>query len=98
VKAKPWGTSTRKARLPPNWPQLRRYVLARDGGVCYVCRQPGADQVDHLVAGDDHREENLRAIHSRPCHARKSSSEGGAAAAAVRPSTKRPPERHPGLL
>jgi 5-methylcytosine-specific restriction protein A len=98
VKAKPWATSPRKSRLPANWPQLRRYVLARDGRICYVCRQPGADQVDHLVAGDDHREENLRAIHAWPCHARKSSSEGGTAAASVRPKTQRPAERHPGLL
>jgi 5-methylcytosine-specific restriction endonuclease McrA len=64
MKAKPWGTSTRKARLPANWPQLRRYVLDCDAYVCHACHQPGADQVDHVVAGDDHREENLAAIHS----------------------------------
>lgn len=94
MKAKPWATSTRKARLPNGWPKIRAYVLDRDGRICYVCRLPGADQVDHVVAGDDHGEENLAAIHSWPCHLRKSSAEGNAA----KPKRLRPPERHPGLL
>jgi 5-methylcytosine-specific restriction protein A len=94
VNAKPWATSTRRLRLPPNWPQIRLAVLARDGYVCHVCRQPGANQVDHVLAGDDHRETNLAAIHAWPCHASKSSREG----AAAKPKRLRPPERHPGLL
>jgi 5-methylcytosine-specific restriction endonuclease McrA len=93
VKAKPWATSTRKARLPANWPKLRLYILDRDGHVCHVCRRPGADQVDHVVPGDNHDETNLAAIHSW-CHLRKSSAEGLAA----RPKRRRPPEPHPGLL
>lgn len=93
MKAHGWGTSTRKSRLPANWPQLRRYVLGRDAYVCHVCRQPGANQVDHLIAGDNHPETNLAAIHSW-CHLRKSSAEGNAA----KPKRLRPPERHPGLL
>lgn len=93
MKTRPWATSTRRLRLPRDWPKIRAYVLDRDAYVCHACRQPGADQVDHVVAGDDHREENLAAIHSW-CHLRKSSAEGNAA----KPKTKRPAERHPGLL
>jgi 5-methylcytosine-specific restriction endonuclease McrA len=94
VKAKPWATSTRKARLPPNWPKLRHYILDRDSHICHVCRRAGADQVDHVIAGDNHHEANLAAIHGWPCHAQKSSSEG----ASARPKRRRAPERHPGLL
>ena len=94
MKRHAWASSTRKSRLPPNWPKIRAAILARDGGICHVCRLPGADQVDHVIAGDDHRDENLAAIHGYPCHQRKSSAEGHA----HRPKTKRPPEQHPGLL
>lgn len=48
--------------------------MARDHGICHVCRQPGADQVDHVICiaedGPD-TEENLAPIHSRPCHTEK---------------------------
>jgi 5-methylcytosine-specific restriction protein A len=94
VKAKPWATSTRRLRLPREWPKIRAYILERDGHVCHVCHRPGADQVDHVVAGDNHHETNLAAIHSWPCHLRKSSAEGNAA----KPKRLRPPEAHPGLL
>lgn len=55
---------------------------------------PGADQVDHVVAGDDHSERNLRAIHDDPCHRMKSAREGHAA----QPRQKRAKEDHPGFL
>jgi 5-methylcytosine-specific restriction enzyme A len=74
-----WAGSTRRQRLPRDWPQLRAAVLTRDGGVCHVCGGPGADEVDHVVPGDNHRLENLAAIHDRPCHRRKSAREGNAA-------------------
>jgi 5-methylcytosine-specific restriction enzyme A len=96
-----WQTSTRKARLPKAWHAMRARVLRRDATICHVCKQPGADSVDHVIAGDAHDEANLAAIHKNPCHARKSSSEGGQASAvsrnARRASRFREPERHPGL-
>lgn len=75
-------------------------MLARDRGICHVCHKPGADQCDHVVAGDDHRYSNLAAIHAHPCHAAKSSSEGGRASQQAHPRARRnrPPEAHPGLV
>lgn len=92
-----WEGSTRSRRLPPDWPARRQRVLARDRGVCHVCGLPGADEVDHVNAGDDHRDENLAAIHGRPCHATKSAREGNAARALRRVPRRRPAEPHPGL-
>lgn len=91
-----WPGSTRRARLPPNWPQIRRAVLERDRYVCHVCGRAGADEVDHVQSGDDHRPSNLAAIHAVPCHRRKSSSEGNASR--WRYSDRRPEQKHPGLL
>lgn len=93
-----WEGSTRARRLPPDWPARRRRILERDGGVCHVCGLPGADEVDHVVAGDDHGDANLAAIHARPCHATKSAQEGNSARGRrSRPSMRRPAEPHPGL-
>ncbi|MFE0964073.1 MULTISPECIES: hypothetical protein [Streptomyces] len=56
--------------------------------------------MDHIIAGDDHREANLRAL----CgwhHQRKSSREGGEAMAAKRRQIAdrfKRDEAHPGLL
>ena len=69
-------TGERKARLPNNGPQIRRQILQRDEGICHVCRLPGADEVDHVVAGDNHAVENLAAIHDDPCHRAKSARKG----------------------
>lgn len=89
--------STRKQRLPPDWDERRAAVFQRDGDICHVCRLPGADEVDHVIPGDDHRLTNLAPIHSwrtpQRCHAFKTSAEGNAA----KPPLRRPPERHPGL-
>jgi len=90
-----WG-STRCSSA--EWRRLRLFILERDGRICHVCGQHGADEVDHVIAyadgGTDHPL-NLRAIHKRPCHARKSARE--AAAHRTSKSTARPPEPHPGL-
>lgn len=88
------ATSPRKARLPKGWASIRRRILERDEGICHVCHRGGADQVDHVVPGDDHSDGNLAAIHDDPCHRAKSSAEG----AAARPKRKREVERHPGLI
>ncbi|MBT2412622.1 HNH endonuclease [Streptomyces sp. ISL-12] len=97
-----WQGSTRRARLPSNWPTLRRRVLRRDKGVCTevfsdgrVCGWP-ANQVDHIEPGDDHSMANLRALCAW-CHAHKSAQEGGTAAARTRVRMARPPTIHPAL-
>lgn len=96
-----WEGSTRRSRLPADWPKRRNQVLKRDGRICHVCRGPGADGVDHLTPGDDHGLDNLAAIHHNVwphCHRTKSSSEGGLAAQAKRIPRSRPAEKHPGLV
>lgn len=94
-----WNTD-RRDRLPANWQQLRAAVRLRAGGRCEAlddygqrCRERGTD-CDHIIAGDDHSLAALQWL-CRWHHARKSASEG--AAAAHRVTQKRPPERHPGL-
>lgn len=97
-----WQGSTRRGRLPRNWPHLRRLVLRRDKGVCQapfsdgsICGREATD-VDHIEPGDDHSLTNLRAL-CHWCHARKSSSEGGTAAALTRVRIARPKPTHPAL-
>jgi hypothetical protein len=56
-----------------DWPSIRRWVLARDGGVCQVCRISEANDVDHIwprrLGGRDHID-NLRAA-CGPCNKAK---------------------------
>lgn len=92
-----WKGSTRRARLPADWGRITvPRILSRDGGICYLCGRAGADSVDHITPGDDHRDANLAAMHGWPCHARKSAHEGGTANAARLGRGRRPTERHPG--
>jgi 5-methylcytosine-specific restriction enzyme A len=94
-----WKGSTRRTRLPSNWPAIRAYVLTRDGHQCQL-RYAGctsvATEADHITAGDDHRTVNLQAACS-PCHATKSAREGGTAWAAKRSGGRLEAEQHPGL-
>jgi 5-methylcytosine-specific restriction enzyme A len=82
----PYAKSTRRKRLPSNWASLRRQVLRRDAYLCH-CRDPAhlwhvdecnafANEVDHVVFGDNHDIDNLSAICHR-CHMSKSGHEGG---------------------
>lgn len=111
MQKQPWRGSTRSSRLPKNWrTEIRPAAFARYGDICHICNQPGADEIDHLIPGDDHSLENLRPIHGwrtgLRCHTRKSSAEGRRAAQAkgqtpkppIRPKRLRDPEPHPGLL
>lgn len=97
-----WANSTRASRLPSNWAWLCAETYRIWGDICHVCGLSGANETDHVNAGDDHSLANLRPIHGRGtvqnCHQHKSSSEGGRAAQAKRPKRKRPPEPHPGIL
>ena len=75
----PWQGSKRRSRLPPDWATRRLIVFKRDGGICYLCGEPGADTIDHIKQGDDHSLENLAPVHDRlppHCHRYKSSTEG----------------------
>lgn len=97
-----WETSDRKDRLPDGWETvIRPAVLRRCGGRCEArlpsgarCPRPATD-VDHKIAGDDHRLENLQGLCGHH-HARKSSREGLAARRAVAGKKKRRQEGHPG--
>lgn len=96
----PWSSSNRLARLPHDWPQRKRAVRARDKGICYICGGPGADSVDHVVAGDNHALSNLALAHLNVwpfCHRKKSTYEGVQAARKIRAQGRMPIEDHPGL-
>jgi 5-methylcytosine-specific restriction protein A len=91
--------SRRTKPLPRDWGRIRKRVLRRDQGICYVCGRPGANQVDHIVPvsmGGGEEDANLAAIHERPCHAAKTSREANAQNPRAQPR-KRAEERHPGL-
>ena len=97
-----WEGSDRRDRLPADWSTRRVRVLRRDGYRCQAkdsigvkCEAP-ANQCDHIVAGDNHDEDNLQAL-CRWHHDRKSSAEG-AAARRPRPTQRRAPEAHPGMV
>lgn len=77
----PWASSTRRRRLPPDWPAIQTAVLERDSHTCQL-RDNGctglASHADHITAGDDHAMTNLQAACTH-CHAIKSAREGAAA-------------------
>jgi 5-methylcytosine-specific restriction endonuclease McrA len=59
---------TNKALGSKKWKDLRKRIIARDGGVCYICQGEGT-QVDHIVPrtkmGDMWDAENLACICKR---------------------------------
>jgi len=78
---KAWEGSTRRQRIRRSGGALQRSaqrVMRRDRGVCHVCGQPGANEVDHVIpvfeGGSDH-DSNKAPIHSDPCHREKSLAE-----------------------
>lgn len=82
---KPWATSShnRNRTLSGSKEQARsRKILMRDRYVCHVCGGFGADEADHVIPlaeGGPDNEANLSAIHSKPCHARKTQDEAARA-------------------
>ncbi len=97
-----WATSTRRSRLPSDWPTRRIRVLRRDGYKCQarnedesLCLAPARD-VDHIERGDDHDYGNLQAL----CvwHHRQKTAREAAEARAPRPTMRRKPEAHPGAI
>ena len=95
-----WSGSTRRARLPSDWPKRRARVKARAKGMCEAkvhepeCSGEGAE-CDHIVHGDDHSLSNLQWL-SGPCHKAKTLAEAGDALRGRRDAAKLPTERHPG--
>jgi 5-methylcytosine-specific restriction protein A len=69
VKGAARGTTTARG-LGYAYQTKRGRILARDGGVCWICGLPGADTIDHLTPrarGGDSSDENLKAAH-RSCN------------------------------
>lgn len=99
-----WASSHRRHTLPPNWPAIRRRILARDHHTCRL-RGPRctgrATDVDHIDDEHDHRDDNLRAA-CGPCHRHRSARQGAAASTRARrtraATRNRPTEPHPGLI
>jgi 5-methylcytosine-specific restriction endonuclease McrA len=85
---------------PHNTPAERKRILKRDRGICHVCGQPGANEVDHVIPlcfdGPD-TDDNKAAIHGEPCHRSKTAAESKAAKDRL-PQRKRPIEAHPGII
>ena len=97
----PWAGSTRRSRLPDDWPQRVRDIKTRDRGTCQAdhhaprCDRRGTD-VDHIEPGDNHSLANLQLL-SRACHAAKTAREAAERNRAKVTGRKRP-ERHPGAI
>lgn len=100
----PWAhDSARKAELPSDWQRIRLRVLRKARYLCkhtddrgvIDCTSP-ANQVDHIVPGNDHSEANLRALCE--AHHKAKSSREGVEAREKRGYNARRPSRHPGAL
>lgn len=56
------------------WQRLKAKIIRRDGGICHLCGQPGADTADHLqpvaLGGPVYDPTNLAAAHQR-CNTRR---------------------------
>jgi hypothetical protein len=75
------------------WKRKRLRVIERDGGICHICGQPGADGADHLVPridGGTDDEDNLAAVHhfkGPRCNLRRGAGTVEAARAKIRGAT-----------
>lgn len=105
----PWTTSTRRARLPADWEQLRTATERRARGMCEAYWTPGRGgrygqhhpdcdgigrEADHIEESDDHSLANLQWL-STPCHKVKTLEHATAARRAILAAARRAPERHP---
>ncbi len=97
--------SWRRAPLPPDWGQIRAFVLVRDpqcqwGSLEEDQAEPGrcpnrSTDADHIGEPWDHRVEALRGLCTNH-HATRSGRQGAAGKAATMRTRKRPQEPHPG--
>ena len=93
-----WAGSTRRARLPKDWPVRVAAVKARAHGRCearvHVAECDGTGrECDHVIRGDDHSLNNLQWL-STPCHKAKTLWENQQR----RDALKLPREAHPGAV
>lgn len=93
-----WVGSTRRSRLPKDWPVRVAAVKARAHGMCEAEQHdPECDgtgrECDHVIQGDDHSLNNLQWL-STPCHKAKTRAENAARRAAL----KLPRETHPSRM
>lgn len=97
-----WSTSDRRARLPANWPSLRRDVKRRANGICeWVsngtrCTRPGTD-CDHTHQGDNHALTNLQWLCTEH-HWAKTKQENAARNTNNAALKRKPNEQHPGRI
>lgn len=62
------GRTGRRETKGPRWEATRARVVRRDGGICWICGQPGADSADHVIPlayGGTSDDDNLRAVHHK---------------------------------
>lgn len=83
-KQEAWAGSTRRTKTGSGSRQQKRarFVLRRDAGICHICGQPGADEADHVIPvseGGEPGVDNMAAVHSKPCHAKKTQAEAARA-------------------
>lgn len=68
-----WAGHTWEGPKPADWNRLKEIVFKRDKGICYICNQPGATEVDHVIAlalGGSNNLYNLKPVHHQ-CHLKK---------------------------
>jgi 5-methylcytosine-specific restriction endonuclease McrA len=56
------------ARTGRPWQRRKARIIRRDGGICHLCGNPGADTADHLIpwsVSHDDSDSNLAAAHGR---------------------------------
>lgn len=94
-----WATSTRRSRLPSDWPWRVEQTKQRAGGLCEAeeheqdCDGNGSE-CDHHERGDDHSLTNLRWL-NHWCHQAKTQREAAAARRALYAKARRQPEQRP---
>ena len=92
--------------MPPNWPQIRAAVIARDpicrwGSLDEDMAEPGrcpnrSTDADHIGDPNNHDPGMLRGLCTNH-HATRTGRQGAAGRIAVQRTRKRPQEPHPGF-
>ena len=100
------GNSWRTAPLPPNWGQIRAFVLQRDpqcrwGSLPEDMANPGlcpnrSTDADHIGDPSNHNPDALRGLCMNH-HATRTGRQGASGKAATMRTRKRPKEQHPGF-